>query len=90
MVYILSEGIGDVIGFIGLHVVTICDSTFNIYNFHTDKHLIAWHRDKIKLSGCIESLVFLEADETCRGGPGLLWMQNPMPQAITFQQHLHE
>ena len=88
--YILSEGIGDVTGFSGLHVVTTCDVTLNIYDFHTDKHLLAWHRDNIKLSGCIESLVFLEAAETCCGGPGLLWMQHPMPQAIAFQQHLHE
>ena len=88
MVYILSEGIGDVTGFIGLHVVTICDSTFNIYNFHNDKHLIAWHRDKT--IGLYRVTGFLRGCETCRGGPGLLWIQNPMPQAITFQQHLHE
>ena len=90
MVYILSEGIGSVTGHTGLHVVTVCDSTFNVYDFHTDKHLLAWHRDDLQLSGCIESLVFLEVNEKCPGGPGVLWMQHPMPQAVTLQQHLHE
>ena len=90
VVYILGEGIGGVTGITGLHVVTICDSTINICNFHTDKHLLTWHRDSIRLSGCIESLVFLEVNEASYGGPGLLWMQHPMPQAVTLQQHLHE
>ena len=90
MVDIVGEGIGDVTGFTGLHVVTICDSAFNVYDFHTDKHLLAWHRDDLQLSGCIESLVFLEVNERCCGQPGLLWMQHPLPHAMRLQQSLHE
>jgi len=92
VVHILSEGVGSSIGFTGLQVVNICSnsSTFNIYDVHTNKHLLALHRDEITRSGCIESLVFIEVNERCRGGPGLLWMQHPMPESLTFQQHLHE
>ena len=77
---------------IGLCIISLCNDTsmFNIFDFHTGKHLLSWHRDGIKRSGCIESLVFVEATGTCRGGPGLLWMQYPMPESVTLQRHIHE
>ena len=92
VVNILSEGIGGAIKVIGLCVVSICNrtSTFNILDFYTGKCLLTWHKDGIRRSGCIESLVFVEAKETCHGGPGLLWMQYPMPQSATLQRHIHE
>ena len=93
VVNILSEEIGGrVIGLFKLCVVTICHktSTFNIYGFYTGKNSLTWQRDGIKRSGCIESLVFLEVDETCRGGPGLLWMECPVSQSVKLQKHIHE
>ena len=76
----------------GLCIISICNntSTFSILDFHSRRHLLAWHRDGMKRSGCIESLVFVEATGTCHGGPGLLWMQYPMPQSATLQKHIHE
>ena len=92
MVNILSEGIGGAIKVIGLCVVAICNdtSTFNVLDFYTGKCLLTWHRDGIKRSGCIESLVFVEATGMCRGGPGILWMQYPMPHSVTLQKHIHK
>ena len=77
---------------IGLCVIFICNdtSTLNIFDFYNGNRLLAWHRDGIKRSGYIGSLVFVEATGTCRGGPGLLWMQYPMPQSVTLQKHIHE
>jgi len=77
---------------IGLCVVAICNSssTFNIYDFYTGKRLLEWRSDEIIRSGCIESLIFIEAKDTCREGPGLLWIQHPTPQSVTLQQHIHE
>ena len=72
---------------IGLCIFSLCNDTSM---FHTGKHLLSWHRDGIKRSGCIESLVFVEATGTCCGGPGLLWMQYPMPESVTLQKHIHE
>ena len=91
VVYILDEGVGHNIGLIGLCVVVLSTtkSTFNIYNFYTKEHLLRWHRDGIRVSGCIDSLVFLEADKMCCGGPGLLWMQHPAPQSMTLQEQLN-
>ena len=91
VVYILDEGVGHNIGLTGLCVVTFSttNSTFNVNNYYTKKHLLTWHRDDIRVSGCIDSLVFVEVDKTCNGGPGLLWMQHPSPQSMTLQEELN-
>ena len=87
VVNILNRGIGS-----KLCVVAICNSasTLNIYGFYTGKILLTWQRDQIIRSGCIESLVFLEIDETYHGEPELLWMKCPIPQSVTLQEHIHK
>jgi len=91
-VHILNEGIGCTKRISGLCVVSICDvsSTFNIHDFHNGKCLLSWHRDDIGLSGCVDSLIFVEAKKTQCGGPGLLWMQYPMPLSATLHKDIHE
>jgi len=76
VVYLINEGVASILGLSGLHIITIkeSDHTFNIYAYHTEKHLVTWDHDKIRRSGCIESLVFIEPGRKCRGGPGLLLM----------------
>ena len=94
VVHIVDEGVGHNIGFTGLCIVTISNSrsTFSVSSFYTGKCFLTWHRDDLKtrLSGCIESLIFLEADKMCYGGPGLLWMQHPSPNSMTLQKQLNE
>lgn len=92
MVNILSEGIGGRRGQIGLCVVSISksSSTFNVHDFYNGKLLLSWHKDEIRRSGCIESLVFVEALEASSGGPGVLWMQHPIPQSTILQKHIHK
>ena len=92
IVYVLDEGVGHKIGLAGLCIVTLSStrSTFNVYDFYNHKHLLAWHRDNLRVSGCIDSLVFLEADITCFGGAGLLWMQHPIPNSMTLEKQLNE
>ena len=93
MVHILKEGIvSDSKILTGLCVITIrsSDSTFNVHDFHTGKQLLSWNRAAIRRSGFIKSLVFLEAGRRCSGGPGLLWLQSPLPQARELQKCLHE
>ena len=90
--YILDEGVGHTIGLTGLCIVVLSTvkSTFNVYSFYTKKHLLTWYRDDMRVSGCIDSLVFVEINKTCSGGPGLLWMQHPTPQSMTLQEQLNE
>ena len=76
----------------GSCIVSICNSTsrFSILDFYSHRPLLDWHRDGMKRSGCIKSLVFIEATGTCRGGPGLLWLQCSMPEFVTLQRRIHE
>ena len=88
---ILNGGIGR--GLINkLCVVAIChrNSTFNIYALDNGEKLLTWHRSGIKLSGYIGSVVFIEVDETCHGGPGCLWMESLIPKSATLQKQIHE
>ncbi|XP_065898240.1 insulin receptor substrate 1-like isoform X2 [Dysidea avara] len=90
VVYIISEDVGSKLGYEGLHIVAIRrNSTMNIHNIHSGKHLLAWDRDKLRRSGCIGSLVFMEAGRRCLGGPGLLWMYCPSSVAPKFRECLH-
>lgn len=94
VVYILDDGIGHNLGLTGLCIATFSNtkSTFNVYGFYNGKYLciLTWHRAEIKLSGCVNSLVFLEASGTCHGGPGLLWMQLPVSQSMTLEGQLNQ
>ena len=89
MVNILREGIGCIAG---LCDVSMCDanSTFNISDHYNGKRLLSWHRDDIGLSGCIDSLIFVEITKTQCGEPGLLWMQHPIPQSTILHKNIHE
>ena len=80
VVYIISEGIGEILDLTGPHIVTIqatniykMSSTFNVYS-SSGNHRLAWELCKIKRSGYFDSLVFLEVDRRTQGGPGVLWM----------------
>ena len=89
VVYIISKDVGKKLGYEGLHIIAIRrNSTMNIHNFHSGKHLLSWDRDKLRRPGCIGSLVFIEAGR-CYGGPGLLWMYCPVSVAGKLRECLH-
>ena len=90
VVEVLSEGVGHNIA--GLCVVTLSNnnSALNIYQFPTGKHLLTCQRKSIKFSGCIESLILLLVDGTCYGGPGVLWIQQPVTKSLSLEEQLDE
>ena len=91
--YTLNKGIGCTKRIHGICTVYICNSssTFNLYDFHGDKRLLCWNRDDIGLSGCINSLVFVEIKETWREEhAGLLWMREPTRQSAALQKQIHK
>ena len=91
VVYFINEGVGPLLNFTGLHIVTIrtTNLTFNIHNFYNGKHLLAWEHCKIRRSGCVGPLVFLEIGSRCQGGPGVLWMYYPAHLAQEFRESLN-
>jgi len=93
VVYILNEGIAkDNVDLNRLCVITIrsSDSTFNIHDFNTGKHLLSWDHAEIIQGGGVESLVFLEAGTKCSGGSRFLWMHHPLHQAMTLRRCLQQ
>ncbi|XP_065887054.1 uncharacterized protein [Dysidea avara] len=89
VVYIINEGVGHTLGSKGFHIITIGkDSTLNILDYDTEAVQVTWDQDKIRRSGCVESLVFVEAGRRCHGGPGMLWMYCP-GFALSFRRCLH-
>jgi len=76
--YIINEGVGKTLGCSGFHIITVGnDSTLNILDYDTEAVQVTWAPDKIRRSGCLESLVFVEGGRSCQGGPGMLWMYCP-------------
>ncbi|XP_065886968.1 uncharacterized protein [Dysidea avara] len=93
VVHILKEGIAvDNTTLTGVHIITLrsSDATFNVHDLHSGKLLLSWNKSAIRRSGCIESLVFVEAGRRCSGGPGLLWMYHPVPLIPKLRQCLHD
>ena len=92
VVYLINQGIAPKLHLEGLHFVTIqpANSSFNIYDFYSRKHLLAWERCNIGRVGRYTSLVFLEVNRSCQGGPGVLWMSYPDYLATQFRESLHK
>ena len=90
--YLIHEGIGPRLQLDGLHFVTIqpANSSFNIYDFFSRKHVLAWERCNIQRAGRYGLLVFIEVNRSCQGGPGVLWMSCPDHLATQFRESLHK
>ena len=88
-VYIINEGVGKALKCRGFQNITINrNSTISIVNCSSHVPIATWDRDKIRRSGCLDSLVFLEAGRRCQGGAGMLWMYCPQFSA-SFGKCLH-
>ena len=89
--YILHEGIGEVINMTGLHILALDynDRMLKLYGFQTGKCILTWNGPFIRRCGFIKSLVFVEAGKRCHGGEGLLWMQHPTPYSTELCKCLY-
>lgn len=81
-VYILPEEVGSRCSIIGAHVLALQgrvagnrQGKLDIYS-HTDVSdpVISWDHDKIRRTGKLGQLIFIEIGRRCQGGPGLVWM----------------
>ena len=84
LVHILHDGIGCDLNLTGLRILALYyrEYKFNLHEITTGKRLLTWDGDKIRKSGVINSLIYVEAGTRCHGGPGLLWIQ---PAALYFR-----
>lgn len=65
------------------------DDQVKIFPWKVTAPQITWDRNKLRRSGSIGDLVFLEAGRRCRFGPGLLWMYTKSEVALSLREGLH-
>ena len=91
VVYILHEGIERDVKLTGRHILTPfhCNYKLNVLHIGTGNHLLTWDGDKV-WKCCIYSLVYIEVGSRWQEGPGLLWMQHPIPSSMELYKCLHK
>lgn len=81
-VYILPEEVGSRCSLIGSNVLALQGriaggrpGKLEIYSLtdHTEP-IVSWDHDKIRRTGKLGRLLFIEIGRRCRGGPGLVWL----------------
>ena len=81
-VYILPEEVGSRVHVLGHHIISLRSRKSENQPGQLDiispadptSPIITWDRDKMRRTGCLGNMVFIEIGRRCRGGPGLLWM----------------
>jgi hypothetical protein len=48
--------------------------------------LVTWEANKMRRTGSLGNLVFLEIGRRCEGGPGLLWMYSTPEDSVSFRE----
>ena len=74
---VLGEGVGGNAGISQACCAVVITATeqIKVFPYNVTSHtIISWDRDKLRRSGSIGGLVFLEAGRRCTFGAGLLWM----------------
>ncbi len=78
----MSEEVGSRCSILGSHILTLQSGVagsrhgkLKIYSpTDTSEPVIIWDHDKIRRTGKLGQLLFIEIGRRCHGGPGLLWM----------------
>ncbi len=95
--YILPEEVGSRINALGIHVVALKSRSpqnqtgqLDIINL-ADRHtpVVTWDRDKMRRTGCLGNMVFIEIGRRCQGGAGLVWMYAGPKETAALRETLH-
>ena len=95
-VYILPEEVGARVHAIGVNVIALrsrrSDSQpgqLDIISPTDPAPIVTWDRDKMRRTGCLGNMVFIEIGRRCRGGPGLVWMFAGPTDVAALRETLH-
>lgn len=92
-VYILPEEVGSRCSIIGSHILTLQGRVtgtrhgkLEVYS-PTDRSdpVVSWDHDKIRRTGKLGQLLFIEIGRRCQGGPGLMWMYTGSCSKTAYQ-----
>ena len=96
-VYILPEEVGLRLMLLGFHIVALRSIQKGVHPGQLDiinpmdpsTPIVTWDRDKIRRTGCLGNMVFIEIGRRCRGGAGLMWMYSGQKEAAAFRETLY-
>ena len=81
LVYILAEEVGSRIQALGVHIVTLQSSLskdnpakLTIISPVDSEPMVTWEANKMRRTGSLGNMVFIEIGRRCEGGAGLIWM----------------
>ena len=91
--YILPEEVGSRCSIIGSNILALQKRVegsrlgkLEIYNpTDSSEPAISWDHDKIRRTGKLGRLLFIEIGRRCRGGPGLVWMYTGANEKVAFE-----
>ena len=95
VVYVLAEEVGSRIQSLGVHIVTLKSSLskespaqMSIISPLDMEPIVTWDANKMRRTGCLGNMVFIEIGRRCEGGPGLIWMYACPEDASDFRETL--
>ena len=82
---------------LGLHVIALRSrgndnqpGQLDIFNLaDPTTPIVTWDRDKMRRTGCLGNMVFIEIGRRCIGGPGLIWMYAGPRETAALRETLH-
>lgn len=94
-VYILPEEVGSRVHLLGINILSLKSGTeghpgqLEIISPVDPTPIVTWDRDKMRRTGCLGNMVFIEIGRRCRGGPGLIWMYAGPEETAALRETLH-
>lgn len=95
-VYILPEEVGSRVHVLGTHILALKSrisenqpGQLDIISPADPTPIVTWDRDKMRRTGCLGNMVFVEIGRRCRGGPGLIWMYAGPKETAALRETLH-
>lgn len=95
-VYILSEEVGTRVHALGVNIIALRSrksdtqpGQLDIISPTNPTPIVTWDRDKMRRTGCLGNMVFIEIGRRCKGGPGLVWMFTGPADSAALRETLH-
>lgn len=95
LVYVLAEEVGSRVQALGVHYVTLRSSLvkgspalLSIISPLDSEPIVTWEANKMRRTGSLGNMVFVEIGRRCEGGPGLIWMYACPEDMTNFRETL--
>lgn len=92
-VYILSEEVGSRIQALGVHIVCLQSALsqqkparMTIISPLDMEPIVTWEANRMRRTGSLGNLIFIEVGRRCEGGPGLIWMYATPEDSLSFRE----